>query len=211
MISAARSRRGGGNVQARRPYPQWGVLDYKIWGGSSTYHSLQAKFDKRFSNGFSFLGSRSFSKCLDVPGSEEGTAPAYYLDNLYKARCDYDVSHNFVASYVWELPFGKGRKFPSNSNRAVEFLTGRRHWQGINTLQSGVPYNVTINVDRANTGVGGQRPDLVTPPVQPRTLGCWYFTSSNPACKALLPSQTDSLALPANFTCGNAGPQYLTR
>ena len=75
---------GPGNVQARRPYPQWGVLDYKIWGGSSKYHSLQAKFEKRFSGGFSFLGSYSFSKCLDAPGSEEGSAPAYYLDNLYQ-------------------------------------------------------------------------------------------------------------------------------
>jgi hypothetical protein len=196
---------GAGNVQARRPYPQWGVLDYKIWGGSSTYHSLQAKFDKRFASGFSFLASYSFSKCLDAPGSEEGGAPASYLDNLYKGRCDYDVPHNFVTSYIWELPFGKGRRFLSNTNKVVDFLTGGWQWQGINTLQSGVPYNVTISVDRANTGVGSQRPDLVANPVQPRTLSCWYFTSSNPACKALLPSQADSFVLPANFTYGNAG------
>jgi hypothetical protein len=72
-----------------------------------------------------------------------------------------------------------------------------------------VPYNVTISVDRANTGVGSQRPDLVAAPVQPRTLGCWYFTSSNPACKALLPTQADSFVLPANFTYGNAGRNIL--
>ena len=200
---------GAGNVQARRPYPQWGVLDYKIWGGSSTYHSLQAKFDKRFSNGVSFLASYSFSKCLDGPGSEEGTAPAYYLDNLYRGRCDYDVPHNFITSYLWELPFGRGHKFLSNSNRVVEFLAGGWQWQGINTLQSGVPYNVTVSVDRANTGVGGQRPDLVAPPVEPRTLSCWYFTSANPACKALLPNQPDSFLLPANLTYGNAGRNIL--
>lgn len=199
---------GPGNVQGRRPYPNWGVLDYKIWGGSSTYHSLQAKLEKRFSNGFSFLGSYSFSKCLDGPGSEEGSAPASYLDNLYKGRCDYDVPHNFVTSYIWELPFGKGRRFAANAPKALDFVIGGWQWQGINTLQSGVPYNVSISVDRANTGVG-QRPDLVAEPVVPKTLGCWYFTSSNTACKALLPSQTDSFILPAQYTYGNAGRNVL--
>ena len=48
---------GAGNVQARRQYPQWGVTRYLIWGGSSTYGSLQAKLGKRFSNGFSLLGA----------------------------------------------------------------------------------------------------------------------------------------------------------
>ena len=195
---------GPGNVQARRPYPQWGVLDYKIWGGSSKYHSLQAKFDKRFSGGFSFLGSYSFSKCLDAPGSEEGSAPAYYLDNLYTGPCDYDVPHNFVTSYVWELPFGKGRRFLGSMPKALDYVIGGWQWQGINTLQSGVPFNISISVDRANTGTS-QRPDSTAPPVQPRSLSCWYFTSSNPACKSLLPSQADTFVLPALNTYGNAG------
>jgi hypothetical protein len=195
---------GPGNVQARRPYQSWGVLDYKIWGGSSTYHSLQTKIEKRFSRGFSFLGSYTWSKCLDGPGTEEGGSPAWYLDNLYKGRCDYDVPHNFVTSYIWELPFGKGRKFLANAPKAVDFFTGGWQWQGINTVQSGVPFNVSINVDRANTGVS-QRPDAVAAPVMPRTLGCWYFTSSNPACKALLPAQADTFTLPALYTYGNAG------
>jgi Carboxypeptidase regulatory-like domain len=195
---------GPGNVQARRPYPQWGVLDYKIWGGSSKYHSLQAKFDKRFSGGFSFLGSYSFSNCLDAPGSEEGSAPAYYLDNLYKGRCDYDVPHNFVTSYIWELPFGKGRRFLGSAPKALDYVIGGWQWQGINTLQSGVPFNISISVDRANTATS-QRPDSIAPPVQPNSLSCWYFTSSNPACKSLLPSQADTFVLPALNTYGNAG------
>ena len=195
---------GAGNIQGRRPYPQWGVLDYKIWGGSSTYHSFQAKLEKRFSEGFSILASYAFSKCLDAPGSEEGGAPVYYLDNLYKGRCDYDVPHNFVTSYIWELPFGKGRKLFSRSPKAVDFLIGGWQWQGINTVQSGVPFNVSINVDRANTGVG-QRPDAISSPVLPHSLSCWYFTSSNPGCKSLLPNQADTFVLPTQFTYGNAG------
>ncbi len=201
---------GPGNVQGRRPYPAWGVLDYKIWGGSSSYHSLQAKFEKRFSGGYSFLASYAFSKCLDKPGSEEGTSPVYTLDNLNKGPCSYDVPHNFVTSYIYELPFGKGHRFLSHSGKVVDTLLGGWQWQGINTLQSGVPYSIGLNGDRANTGAGGQRPDAVgTPPAEPHNLGCWFYTSFNGTCRALLPSQADAFAVPAQFTYGNAGRNIL--
>lgn len=196
---------GPGNIQARRPYPNWGVLDYKIWGGSSTYHSLQAKIDKRFSSGFSFLGSYTWSKCLDGPGTEQGGSPVWTLDRLNKGPCSFDVPHNFVTSYIFELPFGKGRRFMSGAAKPVDFLLGGWQWQGINTLQSGVPYSVSINVDRANTGASGQRPDVVGKPLEPRDLGCWFFTSANPTCKAMFPNQPDAFVLPAQYTYGNAG------
>jgi hypothetical protein len=199
---------GAGNVQARRPYPQWGVIKYLIWGGDSTYHSLQAKVEKRFSSGVSLLGSYTFSKCLDGPGSEEGGSPAAYLDRLYKGPCSFDVPHNFVTSYVWELPFGNGRKFFARVPRAVNAVIGGWQWQGINTLQSGVPYSVGISTDRANTAVG-QMPDAIAKPVVPGNVNCWYFTSANPACRALLPNQTDTFALPAQFTYGNSGRNIL--
>ena len=199
---------GPGNVDARRPYTNWGAIRYLTWGGSSTYHSLQAKLEKRFAKGFSFLGSYSYSKCLDGPGTEEGGAPVSILDNLYKGPCSFDVPHNFVTSYVWELPFGRGRKFMSQAPKALDFLIGGWQWQGINTLQSGVPYSVGISTDRANTAVS-QNPDSIGAPVQPKTLSCWYFTSANAACKALLPNQADTFVLPALYTYGNAGRNIL--
>ena len=55
------------------------------------------------------------------------------------------------------------------------------------------------------TGVGGQRPNAIAAPVEPRDLGCWFYTSSNSTCRALLPNQTDAFLLPAQFTYGNAG------
>ena len=199
---------GPGNVQARRQYPQWGVIRYLIWGGDSTYHSLQAKLEKRFSGGVSFLGSYTFSKCLDGPGTEEGGSPAFYLDRLYKGPCSYDVPHNFVTSYVWELPFGNGRKLLAHAPRAVNFLVGGWQWQGINTLQSGVPYSAGISTDRANTAVG-QMPDVVSKPIVLGNVNCWFFVAANPACRALMPTQADTFALPAQYTYGNAGRSIL--
>lgn len=189
---------GAGNIATRRDYKDWGVLDYKIWGGGTTYHSLQAKFEKRFATGYSFLVSYAWSKCLDGPGTEEGTSPVWYLDRLNKGPCNFDVPHNFVASFIYELPWMK-------SNRYL----GGWQWQGIGTLQSGVPYTVGISVDRANTGAGGQRPDQVGPVAQPHDLGCWFFTSANPTCKALLPNQADAFVLPAQFVYGNAARNSL--
>jgi hypothetical protein len=199
---------GAGNVQARRQYPQWGVTRYLIWGGSSTYNSLQAKIEKRFTNGFSLLGAYTFSKCLDGPGSEEGGSPAFYLDNRYRGPCNFDVPHNFVTSYVWELPFGHGRKFLSSAGRVADFLIGGWQWQGINTYQSGVPYSVGISTDRANTAVS-QMPDSIAAPVEPHNVGCWFFVAANPACHALLPNQADTFVLPAQFTYGNSGRNIL--
>ena len=199
---------GPGNVQARRPYPDWGPIRYITWGGSSIYHSFQAKLEKRFSHGFSFLGSYTFSKCLDGPGSEETGAPASYLDNVYKGLCTFDVPNNFVTSYVWELPFGKGHKLLSTAPSAVNFLIGGWQWQGINTFQSGVPFSATISTDRANTAVS-QNPDSIAPPVVPGNPSCWFFVSANPACKALLPNQADTFVLPAQYTYGNAGRDTL--
>jgi hypothetical protein len=195
-------------VQARRDYPQWGVIKYLIWGGDSTYHSFQSKVEKRFASGFSMLGSYTFSKCLDGPGSEEGGSPAAYLDRLYKGPCSFDVPHNFVTSYIWELPFGNGRKYFSQVPRAVNAVIGGWQWQGINTFQSGVPYSIGISTDRANTAVG-QMPDAIAKPVVLQNVNCWYFTSANPACRALLPNQADTFALPAQYTYGNSGRDIL--
>src|SRR5439155_6911045 len=100
-------------------------------------------------------------------------------------------------------------RFLSNAPRALDAILGGWQWQGINTLQSGVPYSVTINTDRANTGQSGQRPNAAAPAVVPKDLSCWYFTSANPACRALLPSQADTFVLPAQFTYGNLGRNTL--
>ena len=65
-----------------------------------------------------------------------------------------------------------------------------------------------INTDRANTAVG-QMPDVVSAPVVVGNVNCWYFTSANLACRALLPNQADTFALPAQYTYGNAGRNIL--
>jgi hypothetical protein len=66
-----------------------------------------------------------------------------------------------------------------------------------------------INGDRANTGVGGQRPNVIGVPIVPGTVACWFYTSSNPACQSIAPNTTDAFAVPAQYTYGNSGRNIL--
>jgi hypothetical protein len=200
---------GPGNIQARRPYPSWGQFVFQEWGGSSTYESLQSKLEKRFAHGFTALVSYTFSKCLDSPGTEEGASPAWYLDPIDKGACTYDVPQNFVSSYVWELPFGSGRKYFSNVPRLVNGFIGGWQWQGINTIQSGVPFTPTISSDVANTGASSERPNSIAAPVMIKSPNCWFFVSANPACLAADPNQANTFTVPAQYTYGNAGRNIL--
>ena len=76
---------------------------------------------------------------------------------LERALSNFDVTHNFVTSFVWELPVGR------TGSRIVNAVF--RDWQanGIVSLRSGLPFNVVTGLDRQFTGMGSQRPDLIAP------------------------------------------------
>ena len=123
--------------QLLRPFPQFtGVRGIRN-DASSKYHSGQLRIEKRFSGGFSSLFSYTFSKFL-----ESGT----YLnesDTVFETRLsDADVPHRFVMSGIWEIPFGKGRKFGNDWNRVVNTLIGGWQVQGIGQVQSGRPLTI---------------------------------------------------------------------
>jgi hypothetical protein len=69
--------------------------------------------NKRFSNGLSFTAAYTFSKALDVGSDQPG-----FTDNLDLHRqygpANFDRTHSFVASHIYELPFGKGKRFLKN-------------------------------------------------------------------------------------------------
>ena len=73
----------------------------------------------------------------------------------------WDIPHLFSASYGYELPFGKGRKFLSNAGGVTNAIIGGWQFQNIISYRSGLPYTPTISRDVANIGVGGQRPNRV--------------------------------------------------
>lgn len=118
------------------------------------------------------LVSYTFSKWLSYTQT-----PAVGGNTGYEyARSPYDTPHNLAASGTVELPVGRGRKFLSHSNGLVNSLLGGWQAQSIAVLRSGTPYTPVVSSDVANTGVGGQRPDLspaATPGYQ-KTLSSWF-------------------------------------
>jgi hypothetical protein len=184
----------GSSVQARRPLPQWGPISLKELRGSGNYNSLQVKVEKRFSQGFQMLAAYTNSKCIDH-GSDQGGPPTSLFYVVNRATCDFNISQNLVVSSVYELPFGAGRRF-LNSGRFVNHVLGGWEVAGILTLRTGLPFTPTISSDRANTGVGSQRPNR---------LG--QGSSSDPT--PTLWFNPNDFAVPAQFTYGNSGRNIL--
>ena len=147
---------GPGSIQARRPYQPWGSINFNTQDLSTNYNALQAKFEHRASNGLYGLVAYTYSKFFQFNQS-----PALGGNTGYEyALSPYDTPHNLALSGSYELPVGRGRRFLSDANGLVNNTLGGWQLQTIVVLRSGVPYTPVISGDRANTGVGAQRPIL---------------------------------------------------
>ncbi len=189
-----------GVTQRDRPFPQFANVSIVLPAiGRSDYHAGTARLEKRFSHGFNFLATYTYSKFLndtDAGGSDVGDVGVY--SDFYNRAADYgpsgnDIRHRLTVSSVYELPVGPGKRFLS------------AHWLGqvvggwsiglLGTMQSGAPFSVLTQTNTSNAfSAGALRADLVGDPVLPsseRTLNRWFGT--------------DAFAQPAPFTFGNSG------
>jgi len=136
-------------AQSLRPYPQYNVIDtYAGQGdhsGHSTYNSLILKFQKRYSNGLILQSSYVFSKLLTDSDSAWGTAYAANQFNraLEKSIGEYDVTHDFKFAAVYDLPFGKGRRYVTSG--PASWLIGGWRVSSINLYASGTPVGVSTS------------------------------------------------------------------
>ncbi|HMV52018.1 MAG TPA: hypothetical protein PKD31_30015, partial [Blastocatellia bacterium] len=131
--------------QLLRPFPQFGTVTGVRNDATSDYQSGQVRVEKRFSKGYTALVSYTWSKFLEA-GSFLNE-----VDTKFERRfSDADAPHRVVFSGIWELPFGRGRKWGAGWNRAVDAVLGGWQVQGIGQLQSGRPLtlgNVYYNGD----------------------------------------------------------------
>jgi hypothetical protein len=182
---------GPGNIQARRPYTQWSGVTWRDATGRSSFHSLTAKLERRYSNGLSFQNSIVYSKALDLQSvqSTGNTGDGGIRDirniNAEWGRAGFDARLRYVASYVYELPFGRGRTFLNSVPAWLDKVAGGWETTGIVTLQTGRPFTVTTSKDISNTG-GSNRPNVIGDPhLDNPTVSQWYnvaaFTDVVPA------------------------------
>jgi hypothetical protein len=139
------------SLQARRPIPNFAYIEVAFGAGNSTYNALQMKLEKRFSRGVYLLNSFTWSKALDnAPGHLEaynGDQTRVNYANIAndKGYSNYNQPLNDTVSLIWEVPFGKGRRFGSNAAPVVESVLGGWQVTAINTAASGLPINLTYS------------------------------------------------------------------
>jgi hypothetical protein len=124
---------------------------------STDYHSLQMKLDRKFSGGFQMTTSYTFSKAIDY-SNDNGGLFIHSLPQLNRARSSENPAHVFVQSYIYDLPFGKGRRWAQSG--APMWLLGGWQVNGILTMQTGFPLNITASSATLNAPGNGNRPNI---------------------------------------------------
>jgi hypothetical protein len=181
-----------------------------------SYNALQTGINKRFSNGLSLSANYTFAKNLGTAdGLVGGTVQNIYDIGSTRGSVSPDLRHRFVASYIYELPVGKGRPFMKNAARPVDAVLGGWQLSGIVTAQSGSQYSPTLGSDLTMTGSPSPRPNAIHDPYDfsydiagqkalgcpgggVQTMQCWF----NPAA-FVLPPLAPGQAVARQF--GNAG------
>lgn len=156
-----------------RPFPHWGLIYSRDAGANSIYNSVQAELNRRFQSGFTYNLAYTIAKHLGDaagpnPSSFAGETGGGRVTNSHDRRADRgDIyatrRHRFVNSLVYDLPFGKGRKYMANSSRVADAVLGGWSLSSLIILQSGPFLTPTVSIgDPSGTNAprrGTQRPD----------------------------------------------------
>ncbi len=153
--------------------------------GYGNYAAGSAKLEKRFSHGLQFLTAYTWSHALansgtPLSGSTNFGAPdPTNLASAYSSA-SWDIRHSFTTSFNYDLPFGKGKEFGANMNRALDLVAGGWHTNGILTLRTGPAFTIAGTSCQGNWGrcvpdlVPGQDPNAVPEGGRtPGTNGQW--------------------------------------
>jgi len=167
-------------IQSRRPYPALGDVNAQYPIGISNYHALQAKVEKQFTKGASFLASYTWAKSLDLLSTDGGDLANGLDPRRNYGPSDFDRLQKLTLSYTYLLPFGQGAQFYNHDNPFAKYVV--KGWQinGITTFASGQPFGV-LAVDESNTGGNHEfYADRVCNgnlPVDKRTQAKWFDTA----------------------------------
>jgi len=177
---------GPGDIQSRRPYPEYANIRREYFYGNTNYNSLQARFEHRFSAGLSYTAAYTWSHLFDDEYNTMNSGGCA-CQNARDLRPEYassafDQRHRLVMGFVWEVPFGK------SLSGATALLARGWSLNGIITLTSGSPFDVNESFDSQNNdglNEGQERPDLVSGvpmTVRNKNASMWFnpaaFTAS---------------------------------
>ena len=194
---------GATSTASRRPYfsvrPNLSDVTWTVSDGLSNYSALQLSVEKRFSHGLSALLGYAWGHIIDDTGNVYGGGTGTPQDprnrRADRGNASFDIRQRMTISYLYNLPFGKGRALLNHGGPANLLLGG---WQtnGLATLQTGLPF--TPQLQTSTTNCCASRPDRVadgTLSSGQRSINRWFDTSA--------------FTTPAPFTYGSAGRNIL--
>lgn len=197
---------GTGPVEPRRPYyrfvPRVTGFTHVEQRGVGNYHAMQIGLNKRFSNGVSFLTNYTWSKAIENPASNYGNTGHQDVRNLDadRALAGVDLRHRWVASWLYELPFGRGRQYLSSTSAIVNHIVGNWQLGGVGLVMSGLPFTVSGGAGRPDRVCNGQ-----TPPGG-HTIERWFDAT----CFPLPATVADPVRGGVYIPFGNSGANPLT-
>jgi hypothetical protein len=203
---------GPGAVTARDPWPEFGFVQEVSGIVNSNYNSLAAKITRRMSSGLTYLVGYTWSKSIDdgsgkrVLGTDNLQPQNTYCISCERGRSIFDQRQRLISSVLYELPFGRGRKYMNHGITAN--LGGGWDLSGGWAYATGAPIQIFAGKDASATGIGNDRPNVVAgqdPNAGPKTPNQWFniYAFSLPA----LPG--NKVGLP-DYAFGNAGRNVVT-
>jgi hypothetical protein len=173
---------GSATVTNLRPYGGFANITWIESTGNADFNSLQAKFEKRYSKGLSFLASFTWGHSIDDGNgiSTTTTASANQAQNALnlrgeRGRSDFDVKYRFVFSPVYELPFGPGKAFLQSG--LLSKIAGGWQLSALFTASTGTPLTPYYTANNSGTLNNQDRPNVVggvDPNSGPKTPQEWF-------------------------------------
>jgi hypothetical protein len=186
------------------------VLPLDVARLSMFYNAFQASAEHRFSNGFNVLAAYTYAKSV---GTADGNVQQCDVQNAHNIAAEKgpntpDFRHQLSVSYVYDLPYGKGKHFGGSSNNVAQAVLGDWEVSGVTTVHSGEAFDALLTGDVTNTGAFSARPDRIHNPYDfsfnvaeqaalgcsnpgHQTLDCW-FNQAAFAVPALAPGQSSA-------------------
>jgi outer membrane receptor protein involved in Fe transport len=191
---------GPGDPRERAPFPYIGQTFYDRTIGRGNYNALQFHFERRYSTGLAYQVAYTWSKSIDIGSSGwygvegQSVTDPYHIDRD-RGPSGFDLTHVLTINTVYDVPIGKGKKFSTN-NGVLDYILGNWQINNIFLARSGIPYNVYVSGDVANTGNVGwaqyERANLVGDPYLDKPT--WNDAINKSAFQ-----------IPAQYTFGNLG------
>ena len=163
-----------------------------------SYHALQTQLEGRLHHGLSYNLNYSWSRCMTNSQGfwgegSQSSGPGAWWQNSYNPKgetgaCYYNVKGDFTGYVIYDLPFGRGKQFGTNMNRAADAVVGGWRVSFIPTFRGGFPLTLSSNDDHSGTNSFQNRPNCVAPPrvlhKQPIGNGFYGYRWFDPASYA---------------------------